>query len=225
MDKYELAIRQDKISAGKSSASELTLIIGGVYAQAGQVPEGKELASMTGVLFRDLQTRFSMLTLNEVRVAFDNGLRGDYGTFYGLSILTFNNWLKAYKQSDERFKAIKNMENKKNALPPPGIEYNEQKMKEMCLRYFNSYKQSGDPGIACVTVYQHLQKTQVINQTKEYKIAAVNKVRTTMKSPNNLALPKEVLENRIRFEAMKNCLKAFFQELIDMNIELKDVMK
>lgn len=225
MDKYELAIRQDKISAGKSSASDLVVIIGGIYAQAGQSIDGREIASMAGVLFRDLQARYSMLTLHEVGLAFDNGLRGDYGQFYGLNVITFNNWLKAYRQSDDRFKAIKNMENIKNALPPPGAEYGEQRMRKMCLRYFDSYKQSGDPGIACVTVYQHLQKTQVINQTKEYKIAAVNKVRTTMKSPNNLALPKEVLENRIRFEAMKNCLKAFFQELIDMNIELKDVMK
>lgn len=225
MDKYELAIRQDKISAGKSSASDLVVIIGGIYAQAGQSIDGREIASMAGVLFRDLQTRYSMLTLHEVGLAFDNGLRGDYGQFYGLNVITFNNWLKAYRQSDDRFKAIKNMENIKNALPPPGAEYGEQRMREMCLRYFDSYKQSGDPGIACVTVYKHLQNIKVINQTKEYKMAAVNKVKATMESPNNLALPKEALENRVLFEAMKNCLKAFFQELIDLNTELKDVIK
>lgn len=225
MDKYELAVRQDKVSAGKNSASDLAVLIGGVYAQIGQSIDGKELAGMASALFRDLQTRYSMLTLHEVGLALDNGLRGDYGQYYGLSVITFNNWLKAYKQSDERYKAIKSMEKARNALPPPGVEYGEQRMKEMCLRYFDSYKQSGDPGIACVTVYQHLQKIRVINQTKEYKIAAVNKVKATMKSHNNLTFQKEVLENRARFEAMKDCLKAFFQELIDMNTELKDVMK
>ena len=224
MDKYELAIRQDKLSAGKNSASDLVIIIGGVYAQAGQSIDGKEIASMAGVLFRDLQTRFSMLTLHEVALAFDNGLRGDYGQFYGLSVLTFNNWLKAYRQSDDRFKAIKRMENNKNALPPPGAEYGEQRMREMCLRYFEAYKQSGDPGIACVTVYQYLQKIGLIKQTVEYKLSVLNSLKGTIKKSNNLAVPDEIIENRQKCEAMRICLKRYFQELIDMNMELKDVM-
>lgn len=225
MDKYELAIRQDRISAGKNSAKDLAVIIGGVYAQAGQAILPNELASMAKAVFRDIQSRFSALTIEEIRIALDNGIRGDYGAFYGLNVITFNNWLKAYKQSDERYKAIKNIEMKKNALPPPGAAYNEQKMQEMCLRYFEDYKKVGDPGIACVTVYQHLQKIGVINQSKEYKISVLSSLRGTVKKSNNLAVPNEIIENRLKCEAMKICLKRFFQELIDNKTELKDKFK
>ncbi|WP_459186687.1 hypothetical protein ACGE0T_10915 [Parabacteroides sp. APC149_11_2_Y6] len=224
MDKYDLAIRQERISAGKNTVQDVIVIIGGIYAQAGQTILPNELATMANALFRDIQARYSSLTMQEVRVAFENGVRGDYGTFYGLSIVTFNNWLKAYKQSEERYKAVKSLNRAKNALPAPGEAYNNQKMKEMCLRYFDSYKKTGNPGFACVTVYQFLQKEKVINQSKEYKLSVMEKVRNSKKGKGALKFPDEILENRIKCEAVEICLKAFFQELIEMDMELKDVM-
>lgn len=91
----------------------------------------------------------------------------------------------------------------------------QQRMIELCLRYFESYKRCGEPGIVCVTVYLYLQRIGVINQPKEYKMNVYNEVKSNF--PN-------ISENRIRFESMKICLKTFFQELINKNLELKDVM-
>ena len=52
-------------------------------------------------LAKDIQTRFRLLELPEIEKAFNEGVGGNYGEYMGLSVVTFNKWLKAYIDSGE----------------------------------------------------------------------------------------------------------------------------
>jgi len=45
----------------------------------------------------DIMRDFSNLTVDDVRLAFYYGLRGEFGEYFGINPITFYNWLKSYK--------------------------------------------------------------------------------------------------------------------------------
>lgn len=63
--------------------------------------EAKELA-------KEIKNHYHSIRTSEIRVAFNNGLRLEYGEFKGLSVLTYVFWIKSYLNSTERRLALKN---------------------------------------------------------------------------------------------------------------------
>lgn len=62
-------------------------------------------------LHKDLKKRWNTFTLQEVKEAFENGIRGEYetktGKLIGLNIENFNKWLRCYREDLIRTEAIK----------------------------------------------------------------------------------------------------------------------
>lgn len=48
--------------------------------------------------------KFPQLRLHEIPIAFANGIRGKYGEYFGLSVVSFEQFLQGYLDSDERLK-------------------------------------------------------------------------------------------------------------------------
>ena len=49
---------------------------------------------------------FSNLKASEIKTAIRNGIRGEYGDYFGLTIVSINKWLKAFKSDLKRQEAI-----------------------------------------------------------------------------------------------------------------------
>lgn len=75
---------------------EMVEIISRTYQTAGQRAEADDQMFQVQEITADLRERFPALTLDEVRKAFANGVRGVYGTFMGLNVKTYNEWLNAF---------------------------------------------------------------------------------------------------------------------------------
>lgn len=224
MNEIVKALKQTKISENGGNVEELTILIGSVYAQAGQyAPPDHELKAITSVVMSDLKERFAMLTMSEVALAFNRGLRGDYGVYYGINVVTFNKWLKSYKQSEERYKAVMETQKEQMKELPSMNEYNRERMRELCLRYFESYKITGDPGIISSTVYQHLQSRGIISHTREMKMQALEEAKKEIILSGRYSA-REAVEGVAKVYAMKACLKHFFQDLIDTGVELSELI-
>lgn len=111
---YQLALQSGKISEMKKSelVKELNNILTKTYFDAGQTIRGnnvqeqtRELQIISTALYEELQ-QFKFLRIEELRIAFKNGVRGEYGEFFGLNIKTFYQWLKGYQNDEKRKAAI-----------------------------------------------------------------------------------------------------------------------
>ena len=71
-----------------------------LYRGIGIKAEDVEVAAR--MYMEDLENRFPALDLKEVTVILRNGIRKEYGEFYGINAGTLYDWTVAYLQSDER---------------------------------------------------------------------------------------------------------------------------
>lgn len=60
--------------------------------------------------------KFKNLTAKEIEVAFHKGVRGEYGEFYGLSVVTFTKWIKSFLESEYRANKIIEATNEKKEI-------------------------------------------------------------------------------------------------------------
>lgn len=71
-------------------------IVSKCYLMLGQKPDTQQVIIMAQLLYEDLVNRYSALTLEEVKFAFEQGIRhSDSGGF--VNVRSMNIWLKEYK--------------------------------------------------------------------------------------------------------------------------------
>lgn len=70
------------------------------YLLLGQKPDTQQVVIMAQLLYDDLITRYSRLTMEEVTFAFEQGVRhSENGGF--VNVRNFNLWLKEFKQKEQ----------------------------------------------------------------------------------------------------------------------------
>ena len=70
------------------------------YLLLGQKPDTQQVVIMAQLLYDDLITRYSRLTMEEVAFAFEQGVRhSENGGF--VNVRNFNLWLKEFKQKEQ----------------------------------------------------------------------------------------------------------------------------
>ena len=83
----------------------LVVLIAHLYLLRGQQVEAGDLRFQAGELEQELRSSYPWLSLEEVRIALDNGVKKKYGEYYGLNVITYLDWIKAYNESEARRKA------------------------------------------------------------------------------------------------------------------------
>lgn len=156
----------------------LVVLIGHLYLLKGQRPEPEELRFQAGELDQELRANYGFLSLEEIRIALDKGVKKRYGEYYGLNVVTYIEWLDAYIKSDLRHKALKDAAEKK--LPPPHVPTQEEieaASKRSLLWFQEAWRESKfyfwcpDPDDA----YNFAVKTGLIQPTAEDKKKAIRK--------------------------------------------------
>lgn len=148
--------------------STVTAAIAKCYADLNmKVPE--DPAYLVNGVTDSIQERFPSIRLFEIPIAFANGIRGKYGEYYGLCVISFELFIQGYLDSPERVKLVE----QKNLLIEASIEksaddkFNIQ--KELCLEI-----QSKSPALfklMAAGVYDFLNSLELIDP--DYKMGAM----------------------------------------------------
>lgn len=77
------------------------------YIDSGKVIDSKELMSLSNGMINEIKRYFINLKIDELDLCFQNGVRKQYGEYFGLNIVTFHQWIKSYMAEDKRAEAIK----------------------------------------------------------------------------------------------------------------------
>lgn len=94
----------------KQAATErISEMLTQVYYTAGQKLEGKDLSLLTQALYLEVKNYFSFLRIEELKIALNEGVRGQYGEYFGINIKTIHNWVRAYQVSENRKQKLKEL--------------------------------------------------------------------------------------------------------------------
>ena len=197
-------------------ATRISGLLHQTYIMVGfKVPEENDLAIITAKLTSDLFESYRYLTFGEVSLCFELGAKGEYGEFMGLNMRTFARWLKAYRTSELRYRAVVERERGRQvALPPVSAEYNRMCETRMLQRIYSHYRK-GYPleRLMPARVYRILQERGAIADSPADKRAAMARC-AGWKPLGRLPMNEEMRQQRIRSEAMTLLLRRYFDRLV-----------
>lgn len=188
----------------------------------------------------DLKKYNSGITFKEIEIAFKNGWKNEYGDFFGLNNRTYFGWVNAYTWGESRLKVKKTLLNaQKNENVKP-IEISEAEKEEIlkkgAIRCFEEFKRTGIIPFSGFVTYNFLEKKGLINLTKEIKNEIIKKCRERLIEQEKSNLNRGLKEMKLAIENLENnspsliaeskreSLKLFFQNLIEMDEDLKDLL-
>jgi len=145
---YRLALISKKIvEMSKGDAmKEFYDIFGKMYFDSGQqIPENEYQKLLCNSWHQEVSNDFKFLRIDEMKLAFHNGIRKQYGEFYGLNIATFHSWIKAYIAEDRRKDALAKIKELNEAPPKPIMTATEAEYawKETIKKQFAQFKETG----------------------------------------------------------------------------------
>lgn len=209
-------------------------LIGKTHLNAGNKFDKDQVNLTINDLCIEFIKYYGFLSFSEIEIAFKNGLKKEYGEYYGLCNVTYFDWVKGYYQCGIRMKALNAIEDAKLELKPKET-YSEQE-KELIIingakQKFNEFK-SGIEISDCGNVsYNYLVRRGLINFTVERKNQIKETTIIEMKSRITFdksrtekvgdAINKALTKDAIICNSKKNALKEFFRDLIEMGKELE----
>lgn len=209
---YKLALAAPKIfEMQKKTGKEAVIdILTKIFYDAGQQIDGKNLSLLAGSLYDDAITIFRNITIEQLRMALANGIRGEYGEFKGgLNIVSFNRWIKAYASSEANRKAKTELDNP-NHKPSMSESEAEYEYKQTLLRQFKAYKETGVLNIFMPTMlFRELEERGSIKLSKQEKekiytaatLKFISKQKAGRLNPKNRAHFHELSESIKRMES------------------------
>ena len=197
-------------------SQQVSRLLPQVYILVGfQMPREEDMLIIAAKLCSELQESFPSLTFGEVSLCFELGAKGEYGEFMGLNMRTFARWLKAYRTSELRYRAVVERERGRQvALPPVSAEYNRMCETRMLQRIYSHYRK-GYPleRLMPARVYRILQERGAIADSPADKRAAMARC-AGWKPLGRLPMDEETRQRRIRSEAMTLLLRRYFDRLV-----------
>ena len=149
----------------------ITAILTRMHDMAGQKVDKANLTLMVRELLRDLDTRYKLLAVEEVETIIGNGVRGDYGEYYGLSIASISKWFKTYMDSGAHSEYLNKKVTELKLMLPEKTQLTEREVEEImisgCIRCFNEYREKGKFMDVGNKVFDFMYLRKVINPTDE----------------------------------------------------------
>lgn len=195
-------------------------------------------------LVKETRLYFGFVTIPEIEIFFRKGYQNEYGQYFGLNNKTYLQWIRQGSQEDNRVKAIKAMEKAyKDLLPKPKELSDDEKreiIKQGSLNCFNHFKNTGILLDVGNITYRFLWEKGLINHTQDVKDKMLIDVKERLRHQEAMRLQdrdyigqhsaiKHELEqiangksSKLISEGKRESLKIYFQNLIEMKIDLKD---
>lgn len=185
--------------------------------------------------------KYRTLTINELKLAFLNGLSGDYGDYIGVNLKTASQWIRGYSGAEIKRKALSEWNkcldsDKKEELTETQKE--EIELKAL-LNYFNEFKENNKtsvPDFISAIFYLRLKQKGLINfsddeKAKMYEIALSEyknglSGQMTSKDIYGSMISKIEKQQNKQFENIckRIALKEYLKELVCKEINLSDLI-
>lgn len=174
IDRIKEALKSSRIKDVKYSdlTNYLAKVIGIVFAIRSAEIESSNIQYMSKELARAVWERFPGISIAELGIALDKGVKRDYGDYFGLNVVTFLDWVRAYFYSPERKIAVS--EKNQLALPPktvPTEKEFEELRRQNTISMFELYKHYGvligDPSYP----FAYLENKKILDLTREEKLS------------------------------------------------------
>lgn len=126
-------------------------------------------------MIEEVKRDYYHLTLEEVRICFKKGLKGDYGQVFGINVKTFYNWLDAYV-TETKVSAMKQLgilkteSEKLKEVSDEEKKYWHKKWLDSCIEAFEEYKLKGEISFIDIrnNLYQYIRhKMRLVDLTSE----------------------------------------------------------
>lgn len=148
---YIVAITSGKILEMKKSDAlkEIIDLLQKTYYDAGQVMPGHDVKTqsqnlqiLARAIFEEVEKTFRNLRIEEIKLAFRNGVRKEYGDFFGLNVSTFHGWIKRFVADEKRAEAY--AKTKQEVIMPIATESEAFEMwREAIKKQFEQFKSTG----------------------------------------------------------------------------------
>jgi len=203
-------------------------------------PADHDLNIMISELTKNIQDKYKQLRIEELPDAFSNGIRKEYGEYMGLSVVTFEMFIKGYLNSRYRSDLAKSIP----AIEAPKEPTREEKFnlaRYNAISAFLSYQNQKDITLVAPSVYRFLRKLNLLSYeeaeqaefieqaTKEVKEDLVRQQATVIDKYKRLEIGRQLensqtMEQKIIIQAQRLGLYAYFQELIMEETDLKELL-
>lgn len=211
------------------------------YLGLNKTDEDRDMLKMAAV--NDCQTTFKLLTIAEVALALQNGVRGQYGEVRGMAPKDIYYWLNSYQLDSIRLACKKELAAKQEVSSEPSDEEILEIQTYNINKAWNDFKRDGyfhDHGNVIYNILDRNKKiTFSAEEKKQFMHVAKSQLLKThdpnkhigddlkMKEVMKIAESIRADENNIRIiaEAKRLAVDKFFQNLVDNNIELWDLFK
>ena len=124
---------------------------------------------MVNELTDNIIARYPAIRISEIPVAIANGVRGKYGEFFGLSVITFERFIEQYLFSEERTTAAKQIVRDEHGRRIPSAEEQFATAKSNVLMVLERKKAGKSIASMATTVYDFLDKLQLLQFTRDEK--------------------------------------------------------
>lgn len=223
----------------ESSTNDLKLAllkaISTAYLRSGQQFNKNVVEIEVDNMTSDVVNYFGALKLSDIELAFKNGIQNKYGEYFGLNIKTYLNWLKNYIYDPERVERVK-LEQKNNMIEEKKLSEKEKEeiIKNGLLATFERFKENKPITDAGNINYKYLVENGIFNLSRQRKLEIRDAVqkrmiieikdRNPLKTEIKNALKEHFTEDKIISECRLEALKIYFKELVEMEMDIKDLL-
>jgi|GEM_PF-1786675 len=120
----------------------LTKAIAKAFQDSGQTANGPDANYLVGVMPDEIKKYHSNMRIAEIPIAIERGIRGEFGDYFGLNVLTFTNFFKSYMESEERKNEVKKL-NKEPEKSLPSQEEIIEGIKKTIINAYNVFLETG----------------------------------------------------------------------------------
>lgn len=225
-----------------------TAMITRMHDMAGQKVDNANLKLIVRELMRDLETRYKLLSMEEVETIIGNGIRGDYGEYYGLSVASISKWFKSYMDSGAHGDYLASKVTELKLMLPQRTKLTAGEVDKImisgCIRCFNEFTSTGKFNDYGRENYYFLKTKGLIkltdDQIKKYLAAArvqykeqlERQTASTNRDDAKTALKilntfKEVNDKNAIIQSIGqyNAMADFFKSLVKKKVHIEDLLK
>ena len=207
-------------------AEEINHMVTSNFSALGQKPKTeKEISIIVIGLIEEIQSYFPNLTMQELKIALNKGIRGEFGEFMGVNVITYHKFIKAFlndeKRKDVILKQREYIEEQNRAKSESEIAQIEKEFWENETKRIAEFKKTGvlktDNYETLYKIYEKAGKIDLSNSEKwelfvKAKAETLQELRKLSAKVDN---PKKINEQIKRIES-KQTTKIDDLKIVDM---------
>ena len=179
----------------------------------------QDIISISWSLTEDLQSNYSDMTLEELKLCLNRGVKGYYGEYYNMDIQAIATWIRKHYKHELRLSIKKEL--KEEEMQKANEERNfSMSQSDIDMQYareaFRRYKK-GVPleMLRPPYIYKTLQDRGIIHHTREQKLEAMERFKD-FQPTEGLVIPEHACQYIIKSRAMAWLLRQEFDEWGEM---------